>query len=456
MQTLLSLSAFILTLAILITVHEFGHFWVAKRLGVKVLRFSIGFGRPLLRWVRGQDQTEYVIAAIPLGGYVKMLDEREAEGPIPESELHRAFNRQVLWKRSAIVIAGPLFNLLFAVIAYWSAFMMGETGLRPVIGEIAPDSIAARAGFQPGDEFIAVGSRPTQTWESVIQALTAAALDKDDLSIQVRDGTQTTRERLILREEIKGLSESSDILADLGIKPYRPIIPPVIGELIPGEPAAEAGLQIGDRILAVDGDPVASWQELVERVRRRPGERLTFRVERPGIGVLTIELTPRVAELNGERVGRIGAGVEARPDLWEGHRVRIEHGPIESLGLAFAKTYETSALLLKVLGQMLIGEGSLKHLSGPIGIAETAGRTASYGLDAFIKFLAVVSISLAILNLLPIPVLDGGHLLFNLIEWVKGSPLSEEAMLRGQRIGILLLAALMTLAFYVDLARLLG
>ncbi len=456
MDTLWTLAAFILTLAILITVHEFGHFWVARRLGVKVLRFSIGFGRPLWSWRLGKDQTEYVIALIPLGGYVKMLDEREGEGPIPESDLARAFNRQALWKRSAIIVAGPIFNLLFAVLAYWLVFMMGETGLRPIIGEVVPDSIAARAGFQAGDEFLMVGERPTRTWEEVIQALTAATLDRQDLSIQVRDPSQDIRNRFILRGDLKGIDESADIVADLGLKPYRVLLPPVIGELIPGEPADRAGLRVGDRILAIDDQAIESWQELVEQVRRRPEERLLVRIERPGAGLQTLELTPRATEHDGQRIGRIGAGIKERPDLMEAYRVHLAYGPIEALGLALTKTYETSALLLRALGQMLIGEGSLKHLSGPIGIAETAGRTAAYGLDAFIKFLAVISISLGVLNLLPIPLLDGGHLLFNLIEWIKGSPLSEEAMLRGQRIGILLLAALMTLAFYVDLSRLLG
>ncbi|QIK37304.1 RIP metalloprotease RseP [Caldichromatium japonicum] len=456
MNTLWTLAAFLLTLAILITVHEFGHFWVAQRLAVKVLRFSIGFGRPLWSRRLGRDQTEYVIALIPFGGYVKMLDEREAEDPIPESELPRAFNRQALWKRSAIVIAGPLFNLLFAVFAYWLVFMMGETGLKPIIGEVAPDSIAARAGFEAGDEFLAISARPTRTWEEVIQALTVSALTREDLKVQVRDRSQTLRDRLLLREDLKGLDESADIFAELGIKPYRLLIPAVIGEIVPGEPAERAGLQVGDRILAVDGRPINAWQDLVEEVRRRPDMRLVLTIERPGVGSQTLELITQTAERDGQRIGRIGAGVEPRPDLLDAYRVRIEHGPVESLGLALSKTYETSALLLKVLGRMLIGEGSLKHLSGPIGIAETAGRTAAYGLDAFIKFLAVISISLGVLNLLPIPVLDGGHLLFNLIEWIRGSPVSEEAMLRSQQIGVLLLATLMTFAFYVDLARLLG
>ncbi|QGU31529.1 RIP metalloprotease RseP [Thermochromatium tepidum] len=451
-----SLASFLVALAILITVHEYGHFWAAKRLGVKVLRFSIGFGRPLLAWRLGADRTEYVLAAIPLGGYVKMLDEHEAEAPIPESELDRAFNRQALWKRSAIVVAGPLFNLLFAVLAYWAIFMVGDTELRPIIGTVEPASVAAEAGFRPGDELLAVGERPIQSWENALLALTVAAMDGNDLIVQVRDDTGQVRDRLIPRESVAGLSEEPDLLARLGVTPDRPSLPAVIGEILPGEPAEQAGLQIGDRVIAADGRPIGSWRELVELVRERPEIPIILDVERPDVGLRQIRLIPRALDADGRRVGRIGAGVEARADLMEDYLVRVSHGPIEALGLAFGKTYEMSALMLRVMGRMLIGEASIHNLSGPISIAENAGRTASQGLNAFVKFLAVVSISLGILNLLPIPVLDGGHLMFNLIEWIKGRPLSEEAMIQGQKVGFVLLAVLMTLAFYVDLSRLLG
>jgi len=451
-----SLASFLVALAILITVHEYGHFWAAKRLGVKVLRFSIGFGRPLLAWRLGADRTEYVLAAIPLGGYVKMLDEHEAEAPIPESELDRAFNRQALWKRSAIVVAGPLFNLLFAVLAYWAIFMVGDTELRPIIGTVEPASVAAEAGFRPGDELLAVGERPIQSWENALLALTVAAMDGNDLIVQVRDDTGQVRDRLIPRESVAGLSEEPDLLARLGVTPDRPSLPAVIGEILPGEPAEQAGLQIGDRVIAADGRPIGSWRELVELVRERPEIPIILDVERPDVGLRQIRLIPRALDADGRRVGRIGAGVEARADLMEDYLVRVSHGPIEALGRAFGKTYEMSALMLRVMGRMLIGEASIHNLSGPISIAENAGRTASQGLNAFVKFLAVVSISLGILNLLPIPVLDGGHLMFNLIEWIKGRPLSEEAMIQGQKVGFVLLAVLMTLAFYVDLSRLLG
>jgi regulator of sigma E protease len=261
---------------------------------------------------------------------------------------------------------------------------------------------------------------------------------------------------LISRESIAGLSDEPDLLGRLGVTPRRPTIPAVIGEILPGEPAEQAGLRIGDRVVAADGTPIGSWRELVELVRERPETPIALDVERPADGLQRLELIPRAMDADGQTVGRIGAGVEAREDLMDEYLVRVSHGPIESLGLAFGKTYEMSALMLRVMGRMLIGEASIHNLSGPISIAETAGRTASYGLDAFVKFLAIVSISLGILNLLPIPVLDGGHLMFYLVEWIKGSPVSEEAMIQGQKVGFLLLAALMTLAFYVDLSRLLG
>ncbi|MTW19967.1 RIP metalloprotease RseP [Allochromatium palmeri] len=456
MDMLFTIASFLVALAILITVHEFGHFWVAQKLGVKVLRFSIGFGRPLLSRRFGADQTEYVVAAIPLGGYVKMLDERESDEPIPEAELDRAFNRQVLWKRSAIVVAGPLFNLMFAVLAYWGLFMAGDTGLKPVVGDVEPTSIAAEAGFRPGDEILKIGERSAQSWENALLALTVAAMDGNDLIVQVRDAAGQIRDRLISRDAIAGLSDEPDLLGRLGVTPRRPSIPAVIGEILPGEPAEQAGLQIGDRVVAADGEPISSWRDLVALVRERPETPIALDIERPDAGTQRLELIPRAMETDGETVGRIGAGVESRADLMDDYLVRVSHGPVESLGLAFDKTYEMSALMLRVMGRMLIGEASIKNLSGPISIAETAGRTASYGLDSFIKFLAVVSISLGVLNLLPIPVLDGGHLMFYLIEWIKGSPVSEEVMIQGQKVGFLLLAALMTLAVYVDLSRLLG
>jgi regulator of sigma E protease len=454
MDILFTIGSFVVALAILIAVHEFGHFWVARRLGVKVLRFSIGFGRPLLRVQRHPDATEYVLALVPLGGYVKMLDEREDE--VPAGQAHLAFNRQALWKRSAIVVAGPLFNFLFAIIAYWAIFMSGDAGLRPVVGEVEPQSIAAAAGFRTGDELIRVGDREAGSWETALIAFVGKSLDGRELGVQVRDASGLEATRWIPSDAVRSLAEEPDLLGRLGLTPKRPIMPAVIGELVPGEAAEGAGLQTGDRILVADGRPIEGWQDFVGMVRDHPDKELTIEIQRTDGARATLSIRPRSTQVEGSTIGRIGAGVLVPDGLMDDYSVEVRYGPIESLDRAVAKTVDMSVMTLRVVGRMLIGQASVENLSGPITIAETAGRTASYGLDAFVKFLAIVSISLGILNLLPIPVLDGGHLLYFFIEWVKGSPLSEEAQMQGQRIGLVLLAGLMSLAFYLDLSRLLG
>jgi regulator of sigma E protease len=450
---LFTAGSFIVALAILIAVHEYGHFWVARTLGVKVLRFSIGFGKPLLRRVSPRDGTEYVLAAIPLGGYVKMLDEREEE--VRPDELGRAFNRQVLWKRFAIVAAGPLFNLVFAVLAYWGILVSGDTGTRPLVGGVEAGSVAEQAGLTAGVELVAVGDRITPTWESAVFALMAEALDAEDLDVRVRAGGGGEQVHRIPGEALAALPDNPAILSNLGLTPARPVLPPVIGELVSGEAAEAAGLEVGDRVIEAAGEPVETWTQWVEVVQGHPGQTMRLRVAR-GDRELTIDLTPKaVAGPNGQ-MGRIGAGVEMPDGLYADYEVEVRLGPVDALGAAVGKTLDMSALMLRVIWRMLIGQASVENLSGPISIAETAGKTASYGLDYFIRFLAVVSISLGVLNLLPIPVLDGGHLLYFTIEALKGSPLSEQAQLQGQRIGLALLAALMTLAFYVDINRLLS
>ena len=454
MDLLFTIGSFLLALGILIAVHEFGHFWVARRLGVRVLRFSIGFGRPLLRWQRHPDATEYVLALFPLGGYVKMLDEREE--PVPEDQLALAFNRQALWKRSAIVVAGPLFNLLFAILAYWAIFVAGDTGLKAVVGAVTPQTAAAAAGFQGGDELLQIGDRPVRSWETAAFDLTLKALDGQDLTVRVRDAAGEVHDRYVAGADIAGLVEDPDLLGRLGLQPRRPVLPPVIGEVVPGEPAEQAGLVVGDRILTANGQSLVSWRDWVDLVRERPGQSIGIEVARADGSRVQLAVIPRAAEVDGKTVGRIGAGVRVPADLMADYSVLVRYGPLEALDLALTKTADMSLMMLRVMGRMLIGEASLENLSGPISIAETAGRTASYGLESFVKFLAIVSISLGVLNLLPIPVLDGGHLLYFLIEGLKGGPLSEQFQLHGQQIGFALLAALMSLAFYADIARLLG
>jgi len=452
---LFTLGAFIVALAILIAIHEFGHFWVARKLGVKVLRFSIGFGLPLLRRVSPRDGTEYVLAAIPLGGYVKMLDERE--DVVAPEEQHRAFNRQRLWKRVAIVTAGPLFNFLFAILAYWAIFVTGDVGTRALVGEVAPDSIAAEAGFAPGDEILAVGGRrkmPTLEW--TVFALMAEVLNGSDLPVRVRDESGHELVRILDGKALAELPVDPAIFSNLGLSPAWPPLPAVIGELVPGEPAVEAGLRPGDIVRSVDGKPIARWSELVEAVQAHPGRPLHLKVARDS-QLSELVVIPRVAQTAGREIGRIGAKPKPPTQSFlDQYRTEVRLGPLAAVGVAVGTTADMSLLMLRVIGRMLVGEASIKNIGGPLTIAETAGKTASYGLGYFVKFLAIVSISLGVINLFPIPILDGGHLLYFAIEAIRGRPLSEQAQMRGQRVGLALLLALMTLAFYVDLSRLLG
>lgn len=450
---LLKVLAFIVAIGLLVAVHEFGHFWVARRLGVKVLRFSIGFGKPLWRRQASPDDPEYVIAAIPLGGYVKMLDEHE--GPVAEHERHRAFNRQPLWVRSAVVVAGPLFNFLFAIVAFWLVLTLGETGLRPLIGEVAQDTPAQRAGIRAGDEIIAINGQSTPTWSLALQELATASIGAPSLDIRLRAHDGAERVSVMPSSEIGDLAETRDLLGHVGLTPERPEIPPVIGSVLPGEAADTAGLQAGDRILTADGGAISDWSRWVKYVQARPGVSIDLVVERDGIE-RRLSITPAPHASEDQVVGRIGASNEVDPSLMERYRVNHRMGMLEAVPEAFARTWEYSVLTLKVIWRVLTGQASIHNLSGPITIADAAGKTASIGLVYFIKFLAIVSISLGVLNLLPIPVLDGGHLLFFAIEAIKGSPLSEQAMLQGQKIGLLMLLSLMTVAFYVDIQRLFG
>ncbi len=445
---------FIVTLTILIAVHEFGHFLAARKLGVKVLRFSIGFGRPLLRYVSPCDGTEYVLAAIPLGGYVKMLDEQE--GSVHEAQKHLAFNRQPLWKRCVIVTAGPFCNFLFAVLAYWAIFVAGDVGTRAVVGVVAPGSIAAEACFAPGDELLAITDRPTPTWESAVFALMAEVLngDGEDLAVRVRDESGLERVRVLNGGALAGLPDDPALLSNLGLSPVRPVFPARIGELVPGDPAMRAGLHPGDLVRSVNGASIAHWSDLVEAVQAHPGQPLRLEIER-GSERHERLVIPHAVQLSDREVGRIGAAAQTPPQLSDEYRTEVRLGSVAAMSAAIGKTADMSLLMLRVIGRMLIGKASVENLGGPISIAETAGKTASYSLGYFVKFLAVVSVSLGVLNLLPIPMLDGGHLLYFFIEAIKGSPLSEQAQLQGQRVGLALLVALMTLAFYVDISRLL-
>lgn len=451
MSVLYTIAAFVVALAILIVVHEFGHYWVARRVGVKVLRFSVGFGKPIWRKTYGDDRTEFVIAAFPLGGYVRMLD--ETEDKVAPEELHRAFNRQSLPRRAAVVVAGPLFNLLFAVVAYWGILAWGIDGIKPVIGQVAENSIAARAGVRPGDHMLSVDGLDIQIWGHRQPYLMRRALAQDTVDLRVRD--------INGREQVRRLDLSGVRPADVGPQLISRVIglgllpppPPVIGEVREG-PAKQAGFRKGDRILRINDREIAQWMDMAEVIHASAGKELTVRIDRDGVH-MTLKVTPKATEVGGKTVGLISITPEY-PPLPDEMKTRQQYGLIAALGEGFRQTWTLSELTLQMMFRMLTLEVSTKNISGPITIAQVAGESASIGVMPFIVFLAIISISLGVLNLLPIPVLDGGHLMYFGIEAIKGSPVSDEARMWGQQIGIVLLILLMVLAFYNDFTRILS
>ncbi len=449
-------ASFLVAICVLVAVHEFGHYWVARRLGVKVLRFSIGFGPAIRRWTgRDADRVEYVIAAIPLGGYVKMLD--EGEGEVPPEERERAFNRKSLAVRSAVVLAGPAFNFLFAIVAYASMFLVGVDGLKPFVGDVVADSIAGRAGLRGDHEIVAIDGREVRTWQGVIEGLLSHSVGGRPVPLTVRDGSGARSDLSLDLSDVPVDDMTSGGLFDAaGFSPRRPLIPAVIGLVEAGAPAAAGGLREGDLVLGAGGEPISGWSAFVDAVRASPGRALDLEIERDG-STLALTLVPEtVSDGSGAPMGRIGAGPRRAEESLASYYATERYG----LGAAFLrgvdKTLEMSVLTVRFLWKMVRGEVSLKNLSGPISIAQYASLSAEDGLGRFLGFLGIVSISLGILNLLPIPVLDGGHLLYYLIEFVRGRPLSEQAQYAGQRIGIVLLVGLMGLAFYNDVARLIG
>lgn len=450
-QFLISLLAFVVALGVLVTVHEFGHFWVARRLGVKVLRYSIGFGRPILRYRRKNDPTEYVISALPLGGYVKMLDEREGE-VMPE-ERHLAFNNQSVWSRIAIVSAGPLFNILLAIVVYTAVFCIGITGIKPVVGGVVENSFVEQAGFQAGDEIVTVDARKVRTWQEVRLEVLETVMGDDDIDIGVVTQGGENRTRTIQLHGEKILREQGDIIEVLGFRVWEPErVEPVISEILPGGAAEKAGLMAGDKILVVDGEPVESWIQWVKYVRQRPGQSIALRVLRQD-HMVELTVVPESKPSKEGSIGMVGAMVD---DPYHDHRVMVRYNPAVALGKGLLKTWDMTLLTFHMIGELITGSASVRNVSGPITIAEYAGKTASIGLSYFLDLLAIISVSLAVLNILPIPLLDGGHLLYFVIEIIKGSPISERTQLIGQNIGIIILGCLMTLAFYNDIARLLG
>ena len=451
MSLLHTIVAFIVALGVLIIVHEYGHYLVARLCGVKVLRFSVGFGRPLALWRRGPDRTEWVIAAVPFGGYVKMLDERE--GPVAPAEAHRAFNRQSVWRRTAIVVAGPLFNLAFSVIVYAGLFLYGLPEARPVLGDPPAGTPAASAGLKGGDTVRSVQGEPIETWQELRWRVIQGALQRESLALEISNEREAIAQRRLDLASFPAGEFEGDALERIGLRLYRPPLEPVFGTIVPGSPAERAGLKVGDRVVDAGGKPIAYWEELVQAIRARPGAALRLAIERNGERI-TLEVVPDTANAAGVQIGRIGAAPRVTESHAERILVRVNYSVPGALYKASIKTGDIALFSLKMLGRMLIGEISWKHLSGPVTIADYAGQSAQMGWLSYVTFLALISVSLAVLNLLPIPLLDGGHLLYYAVEIIRGSPVSERAMELGQRVGLALLLLMMAFAFYNDLNRL--
>ncbi|QQZ30145.1 RIP metalloprotease RseP [Thiothrix subterranea] len=458
MNLLIIIPAFLVAIGILVTVHEFGHFWVARKLGVKVLRFSVGFGKPLWRRVSNDaDQIEYVLAALPFGGYVKMLDERECEEgcDIPEKDLPRAFNRQVLWKRAAIVVAGPVANFLLAILIYALVNMIGQDAMRPYV-DVVKDSPMAAAGFQPGEEVTAINGIATDSWEDMRMLLIDEYLKSPQLLFSVKAADGVALQRQLDLSKVAMFDEEAGALDKLGLNPWLPPYDVVVHAVLPDTPAAQAGLQAQDKILQIDDLKPTNGRVFIEHIQQHADQAVTLTLERAG-SVQTLTLTPRINPASGVEVATIGAQLAPPPaSLREQVYFTQSYGFGESLWRGMNKTWQMSVVTLKLMGRMLTGDVSLKNVSGPVTIAQYAGVTASIGFTVYLGFLAIVSVSLGVLNLLPIPMLDGGHLFYYLIEWIKGSPVSAETEAVGFRVGMAIIGGLMVLALYNDVTRLLN
>lgn len=448
---------FIITIAILVTIHEYGHFQVARWCGVKVLRFSIGFGQPLFKREFGVDRTEFVISAIPLGGYVKMLDERESNDDLglaqknyASADLDRAFNRQKVWKRVLIVLAGPVANLLLAVLLYWWLHLQGVQQLKPFTATPEHGTSAMLAGLREQDLILAVNQQAVHSWQEIQWQILQSSFGADHLKLTVTNQREGSHDITLRFKTLDHVELESKGLSVLGLKPYQPILPAIIGSLSKGGVAEKAGIKNGDQIVQVNGESIQEWAQLVDLIRNHPGQNLDIKLKR-GDGVITVHLIPESSLEQGKAIGRIGAGVDMQ--LLDQMMETQFFTPSQALEKALIKTYETSYFSLNMFYNMLIGNVSLKAMSGPVTIASYAEKSASMGFSAYIGFLALVSISLGVLNLLPIPVLDGGHLLYYTIEIFKGSPIPDWGLELGQRIGLLFIGLLMACALYNDINR---
>lgn len=457
MTFLWTILGFIVAVSLLVTVHEYGHYWVARKLGFKVLRFSVGFGTPLWKRVAGPDRTEYVFAALPLGGYVKLLDERE--GPVPPEDLARSFTRKKPWQRILVLLAGPAFNIIFAILILAATlWVSGSPELRPHVGRVVADSIAAQGGLRYEDEILRVEGREVRNTAEVMFAFIEAMSDDGVIDIRVRRANEGERDLQLRVEDPavrRALTEPAVLMPGIGMRFWTPPAPAIIGKVDDGGPAAEAGLRVGDRILAVDSVPVEDFPALVEAISLRPNRDVTIDYLRDGVSASTVVKT--TADLvQGRELGRIRIQTPP-PAPWPEQMINLRSfGPIEALGEASVRAWEMTVLQAKMFARMLFGQVSLKNLSGPLSIAEYAGESARSGITEFLGFLVIISLSLGFLNLLPIPILDGGQILYQLAEWVKGSPLSERVQLLGQQLGIAMLVTLMGVALFNDFARQFG
>ena len=452
MSLLTTILAFAFALGALIVVHEYGHYVVARLCNVKVLRFSVGFGRVIWSRRYGRDQTEWAVSAFPLGGYVKMLDEREGE--VAPEDLARAFNRQSVYRRYVIVAAGPAANFLLAIALYWLIYMHGIPGLSPVIGAVAPGTPAAAAQFAPGEILTRIGQQAVTTWQEARWVLLKHAVEKSVVVLEVRNERNEIAWRKLDLSRFGSADLDGDFLRALGFMRLAPPLPPVIGQVLPGGAAARGGLQPNDEIVTINGAAVTRWDQVVAAVSSNAGRELVFVARRGAAGTVRIAVTPDAVLENGERIGRIGVAARIDREALQKYVVEVRYPPLASLGHALERTWDTSVFSLRMLGKMITGEVSLKNLSGPLTIADYAGQSARVGWLSYLVFLALISISLGVLNLLPIPLLDGGHLMYYTVEIFKGSPVSDKAIELGQRVGMAVLFMLMSFALYNDINRL--
>ncbi|HUW00433.1 MAG TPA: RIP metalloprotease RseP [Gallionella sp.] len=454
---MITILAFVLAIALLVVFHEYGHYWMARRCGVKVLRFSLGFGKVIYTRRFANSDTEWVISAIPVGGYVKMLDEREDD--VAPQDLPYAFNRKPVLQRMAIVVAGPLANFLLAILLYWGLFVHGVPGLKPMLGEIPQGTPAAAARMQAQETILGINGKPVPSWQELHWMLMESVVRQNPdevkngrVKIQAKTAGGETVDQLL---DVSGLSAKDldgDFLGKLGLHLYQPVVLPVIGNIAKDSVAQRAGLQHGDHVLSANGVAMKHWMDLVNTIREHPSQTVLLDVRR-GATTLQIKVVPQAVDESGKTIGRIGAGPEVDEAAWKAMLVDVSYSPLNALMQSLRKTWETSAISLDMMGKMVIGEVSVKNISGPITIADYAGQSAKMGAVAYLSFLALISISLGVLNLLPIPLLDGGHLLYYVVELVKGGPVSETSWEFGQKIGIALLGTLMVFAIYNDLNR---